>query len=94
MTTIETTETTRETKPSSLEALIFERSRSGRRGYQLPTLDVPETSLDDLLPASLRREEIADEVEVSEVDVIRHFTRLSKLNFSIDAGLYPLARAR
>ncbi len=68
--------------------LIFEHSRRGRRGYQLPPLDVP--SIDNLLPANLRRGEIADEVEVSEVDVIRHFTRLSKLNVSIDAGLYPL----
>src|SRR5688572_3250006 len=83
-------EITRETKPTSLEPLIFERSRRGRRGYQLPTLDVPEASLDELIPAALRRDEIKDEVEVSEVDVIRHFTRLSKLNVSIDAGLYPL----
>jgi glycine dehydrogenase subunit 2 len=83
-------EVTQATKPSALEALIFERSRSGRRGYQLPDLDVPEQSLDDVLPAALRRNEIQDEVEVSEVDVIRHFTRLSKLNLSIDAGLYPL----
>jgi glycine dehydrogenase subunit 2 len=75
---------------TSLEALIFERSRRGRRGYQLPTLDVPLESLDDVIPESLRRDEITDEVEVSEVDVIRHFTRLSKLNVSIDAGLYPL----
>jgi glycine dehydrogenase subunit 2 len=84
------TEVTRETKPASLFPLIFEHSRAGRRGYQLPALDVPLKPLDDVLPASLRREEIADEVEVSEVDVIRHFTRLSKLNLSIDAGLYPL----
>ncbi|HSY49720.1 MAG TPA: aminomethyl-transferring glycine dehydrogenase subunit GcvPB [Thermoanaerobaculia bacterium] len=68
--------------------LIFEHSKRGRRGYRLPALDVPETS--DVLPASLMRSEIEDEVEVSEVDVIRHFTRLSKLNVSIDAGLYPL----
>jgi glycine dehydrogenase subunit 2 len=70
------------------EGLIFEHSKRGRRGYRLPVLDVPETS--DALPASLVRTEIEDEVEVSEVDVIRHFTRLSKLNVSIDAGLYPL----
>ena len=75
---------------SALEPLIFERSKAGRRGYQLPALDVPEQPLDALLPASLLRDEIANEVEVSEVDVIRHFTRLSKLNVSIDAGLYPL----
>src|SRR5215212_6757618 len=70
--------------------LIFEHSRTGRRGYRLPDLDVPEQPLEDLLPAAQRREEIANEVEVSEFDVIRHFTRLSKLNVSIDAGLYPL----
>ena len=68
--------------------LIFEHSKRGRKGYRLPALDVPEAS--DALPAALIRSEIADEVEVSEVDVIRHFTRLSKLNVSIDAGLYPL----
>jgi len=68
--------------------LIFEHSKKGRRGYKLPALDVPEQ--DSVLPAALLRDEIADEVEVSEVDVIRHFTRLSKLNVSIDAGLYPL----
>ncbi len=76
-------------KPSTWP-LIFEHSKSGRRGYQLPDLDVPEQPLEALLPAALRRETIENEVEVSEVDVIRHFTRLSKLNVSIDAGLYPL----
>jgi glycine dehydrogenase subunit 2 len=69
------------------EGLIFEHSKKGRRGYRLPALDVPES---DDVPSSLLRREIAGEVEVSEVDVIRHFTRLSKLNVSIDAGLYPL----
>src|ERR1041385_4096305 len=67
------------------EGLIFEHSKKGRRGYKLPALDVPEQELS--IPM---RDEIADEVEVSEVDVIRHFTRLSKLNVSIDQGLYPL----
>jgi glycine dehydrogenase subunit 2 len=72
------------------EILIFEHSKSGRRGYRLPQLDVPESQLDQLLPEALRRDDIEGEAEVSEVDVIRHFTRLSKLNVSIDAGLYPL----
>src|SRR5437660_7710386 len=67
--------------------LIFEHSKRGRRGYRLPAFDVPQATE---LPASLMRAEIADEVEVSEVGVIRHFTRLSKMNVSIDAGLYPL----
>ncbi|HWW60888.1 MAG TPA: aminomethyl-transferring glycine dehydrogenase subunit GcvPB, partial [Thermoanaerobaculia bacterium] len=78
------------TETKQTEGLIFEHSRPGRRGYQLPTLDVPEQPLGNILPTSLQRDDIADEVEVSEVDVIRHFTRLSKLNVSIDAGLYPL----
>jgi glycine dehydrogenase subunit 2 len=80
-------------KPASYNGtppLIFEHSRKGRRGYQLPMLDVPAEPLESLLPKTLRRDQIAGEVEVSEVDVIRHFTRLSKLNVSIDAGLYPL----
>jgi glycine dehydrogenase subunit 2 len=76
--------------PHNREGLIFEHSRPGRRGYRLPALDVPEKDLDALLPAAIRRDEVAGEVEVSEFDVIRHFTRLSKLNVSIDAGLYPL----
>ncbi len=90
MTTIAEPEMTSATKPqgSDREGLIFEHSKRGRRGYSLPQLDVPEQT--DVLPQSLLRGEITDEVEVSEVDVIRHFTRLSKLNVSIDAGLYPL----
>src|ERR1044071_2849550 len=73
------------------EALIFERSQPGRVGYRLPALDVEETALDELLPASLRRDdELAGMPEVSEVDVIRHFTRISTWNYSIDLGLYPL----
>ncbi|MBV9495024.1 MAG: aminomethyl-transferring glycine dehydrogenase subunit GcvPB [Acidobacteria bacterium] len=76
--------------PELREGVIFEHSRTGRRGFRLPELDVPEEPLESLLPANARRDEIKDEVEVSEFDVIRHFTRLSKLNVSIDAGLYPL----
>ena len=77
--------------PSQNEALIFERSQTGRVGYRLPKLDVEETSLDDLLPAELRRADDLDGVpEVSEVDVVRHFTRISTWNYSIDLGMYPL----
>ncbi|HEY6190603.1 MAG TPA: aminomethyl-transferring glycine dehydrogenase subunit GcvPB [Pyrinomonadaceae bacterium] len=79
------------THPTQNEALIFERSQPGRVGYRLPALDVEETPLDELLPASLRRDdELAGMPEVSEVDVIRHFTRISTWNYSIDLGLYPL----
>ena len=77
--------------PSQNEALIFERSQTGRIGYRLPKLDVEETRIDDLIPAELRRDDNLDGVpEVSEVDVVRHFTRISTWNYSIDMGMYPL----
>src|SRR5688500_4581146 len=77
--------------PTQNEALIFERSQTGRVGYSLPKLDVEETNLDEILPAELRRKDDLEGVpEVSEVDVIRHFTRMSTWNFSIDLGMYPL----
>ena len=73
------------------EALIFERSHPGRAGFMLPPLDVPETPLDEIIPARFQREDDLEGLpEVSEVDVIRHFTRISTWNYSIDLGLYPL----
>ncbi|MCA1732523.1 MAG: hypothetical protein LC732_02855, partial [Acidobacteria bacterium] len=60
---------TKATSRTSGSRLIFEQSRPGRRGYRLPELDVPETDLDATIPAALRRDEVADECEVSEVDV-------------------------
>src|SRR5215510_12138792 len=73
------------------EQLIFERSQPGRIGYRLPALDVDETSLDELLPKELvRDDDLAGLPEVSEVDVIRHFVRMSTWNYSIDLGMYPL----
>lgn len=73
------------------EALIFDRSQTGRIGYRLPPLDVDESPLDDILPQQFRREDDLEGVpEVSEVDVIRHFTRMSTWNYSIDLGMYPL----
>ncbi len=73
------------------EALIFERSQPGRKGYRLPALDVDETPLDELLPAELRRDDDLEGMpELSEVDVVRHFTRISTWNYNIDLGMYPL----
>lgn len=72
------------------ERLIFEASSPGRVGYQLPALDVPAADPAATIPAASLRGEIADLPEVSEVDVVRHFTRLSKWNYSVDEGLYPL----
>ena len=70
--------------------LIFERSRSGRIGYKLPSLDVPERNLPELFPPILLREESAPLPEVSEPEVVRHFTKLSHRNHAIDLGFYPL----
>jgi glycine dehydrogenase subunit 2 len=76
---------------SQNEALIFERSQTGRKGYRLPPLDVDETPLDEIVPAALRRDDDLEGLpEVSEVDVVRHFTRISTWNYSIDLGMYPL----
>ncbi|MFZ5788838.1 MAG: aminomethyl-transferring glycine dehydrogenase subunit GcvPB, partial [Acidobacteriota bacterium] len=72
------------------ESLIFERSSGGRVGYQLPALEVPAADPAATIPPGLLRGEIDDLPEVSEVDVVRHFTRLSKWNYSVDEGLYPL----
>ena len=75
--------------PTQNEGLIFERSQTGRIGYRLPKLDVPETA--DVIPAELRRDDdLAGVPEVSEVDVVRHFTRISTWNYSVDLGMYPL----
>lgn len=77
--------------PSQNEGLIFERSQIGRVGFRLPRLDVDETAIDEIIPAELRRDDDLDGVpEVSEVDVVRHFTRISTWNYSIDLGMYPL----
>jgi glycine dehydrogenase subunit 2 len=72
------------------EPLVFERSSPGKRGYQLPALDVPDVNASEVLGALNVRPEIEDFPEVSEVEAIRHFTRLSTWNYAIDLGLYPL----
>jgi len=77
--------------PTQNEGLIFDRSQKGRVGYRLPKLDVEEINIDSILAAELRRNDDLDGVpEVSEVDVVRHFTRISTWNYSIDLGMYPL----
>ena len=72
------------------EPLIFERSAPGRVGYSLPELDVPEQDIHAMLPAEVLRREPAQLPEVSEPTAVRHYTRLSQLNHSIDTGFYPL----
>jgi glycine dehydrogenase subunit 2 len=69
---------------------IYERSKPGRRAFVAPELDVPERPLDELLPAALRRAEPPRLPEVSEPEIVRHYNRLSKRNFDLDTGFYPL----
>ncbi|MGJ0907261.1 aminomethyl-transferring glycine dehydrogenase subunit GcvPB [Clostridium botulinum] len=70
--------------------VIFELSSEGRKGYRLPDLDVPEVELSELLPKNLLREDEIELPEVSEVDVVRHYTALSNKNYTVDNGFYPL----
>ena len=69
----------------AVEPLIYELSKPGRRAVRFPAPDVPETPL----PAEMTRDSL-DWPEVSEIDVIRHFTRLSQKNHAIDINIYPL----
>ena len=75
---------------SQNEALLFERSSPGKIAYQLPALDVPPVDPAEALGAENVRSEIPGFPEVSEVEAIRHFTRLSTWNYAIDHGMYPL----
>ena len=72
------------------EKLIFERSTPGKSGVDLPPLDVPPVSAEELLGPEFSRGEVKGFPEVSELEVIRHFTRLSSWNYGVDTGLYPL----
>jgi glycine dehydrogenase subunit 2 len=69
---------------------IYERSREGRRAFAAPALDVPARPLDELLPPALRRDEPAKLPEVSEPELVRHYNGISKRNFDLDTGFYPL----
>ncbi len=72
------------------EAVIFDKSVPGRKGYSLPDLDVPEVPMAELIPADRLRKESPNLPELSEVDVVRHFTNLSRDSYGIDQGFYPL----
>src|SRR5215470_13365806 len=72
------------------EGLIFEKSSPGKRAFDLPPLDVPAADARKALGESHRREGVEGFPEVSEIEVLRHFTRLSTWNYAIDLGMYPL----
>ncbi len=69
---------------------IFEKSKKGRKGYNLPPLDVEERSLDEFIPNDFIRRTAPLSVEVSEVEVVRHYNNYSKLNYGVENGFYPL----
>ena len=72
------------------EGLIFEKSSLGKRAFELPPLDVPAAESPKLLGAYYRAQGVSGFPEVSEIEVLRHFTRLSTWNYAIDLGMYPL----
>ncbi len=72
------------------EKLIFEISRSGRKGYSLSGNDVPEIPMESILPQKFLRDTPAELPEVPESEVVRHFVRLSNMNHHVDKNMYPL----
>jgi len=74
---------------SQNEGLIFEKSSPGKAAWKLPPLDVPDVDTNKLLGAA-ERKDLGSMPEVSELEIIRHFTRLSTWNYAIDLGMYPL----
>jgi glycine dehydrogenase subunit 2 len=69
---------------------IYERSKDGRRAFTPPPTDVPETPISDLLPADAIRREPPELPEIAEPEIVRHYNNLSKKNFDLDEGFYPL----
>jgi glycine dehydrogenase subunit 2 len=74
---------------SQNEGLIFEKSSPGKKAYKLPPLDVPEVDAAKLL-GKQAREDLGELPEVSEIEIIRHYTRISTWNYAVDHGMYPL----
>ncbi|MDM5315937.1 aminomethyl-transferring glycine dehydrogenase subunit GcvPB [Fictibacillus sp. b24] len=72
------------------QSLIFELSKPGRVGYSIPELDVPEVNVESIIPSDYLRTEEADLPEVSELQIVRHYTALSNRNHGVDSGFYPL----
>src|SRR6266849_3963976 len=74
----------------SVEKLIFEKGAPGRRVDIMAAMDVPTESLESMIPESMLRKEPAALPEVSEIEIVRHYTHLSQRNFGVDTGFYPL----
>jgi len=72
------------------EPLIFEQGGEGRIGYSLPEWDVEKIKVEQFVPPHLLRKELEGFPQLSEVEVVRHFTRLSQWNYGVESGFYPL----
>ncbi|MCO7176578.1 aminomethyl-transferring glycine dehydrogenase subunit GcvPB [Sporolactobacillus kofuensis] len=72
------------------QPLIFERSKKGRTAYSLPALDIPELPINEMVGDDYLRKEEPNWPEVSELELVRHYMALSKRNFGVDNGFYPL----
>ncbi|MGM9927346.1 MAG: aminomethyl-transferring glycine dehydrogenase subunit GcvPB [Bacillus sp. (in: firmicutes)] len=72
------------------QPLIFETSVEGRIGYSLPEMDIDQVDIHDIIPSSYLRTQEPNLPEVSELDIMRHYTALSKRNHGVDSGFYPL----
>ena len=73
-----------------MSRLIFEKSAPGRRADNLPRLSQAESDCHLRIPPRYFREREAELPELSELEVVRHFTNLSRMNFSVDGNMYPL----
>ena len=72
------------------EPLIFDRSAPGKAAYSLSPIDMDETPVEEILDSKYVRRDVPGFPEVSEVEIIRHYTRMSTWNYNIDLGMYPL----
>jgi glycine dehydrogenase subunit 2 len=72
------------------DKLVFELSSRGRVGFSLPEADVPGAAVDELIPKKFLRGDAPRLPEVSEFDVVRHYSRLSRMNYGVDTHFYPL----
>ena len=70
--------------------LIFNKSKKGKIGFSLPDTDCPEVKIDDVISSDLLRSSNFSLPEISEPEIVRHFTNLSAKNHHIDKGFYPL----
>ncbi|HDM43151.1 MAG TPA: aminomethyl-transferring glycine dehydrogenase subunit GcvPB, partial [Firmicutes bacterium] len=73
-----------------MERLLFEMSKEGKSAYSIPPLDVDDIEVEKVIPKNILRSKKIGLPSLSEVDISRHYTRLSRMNYGVDVGIYPL----